>query len=362
MYFTTRMSRLLLLMGPVSSVMAGIALGRFAADPVMCLVQWLFSFFDKNTSDLPDVQENTPSNKKKDKNVEKKKFNLKEYIEKGRQRLMTACNSRTILFARILLFSYLTYVAFLHYEPYKVQSEKQAIQMSSPHIKLMVKTNTGQPLMISDYYDGYLWMRRNTPKDSRILAWWDYGYQISGIARRISLADGNTWNLEHIALVGRMLALPEKKGYELARHLADYVMVWAGSFGDDIGKSPHIARISNSVYHDICPNDPYCTSFSIGPRGVPTKSMAASMLYKMCYHNVRSGVHVDPDLFEEVYTSKHGLMRVFKILNISEESKAWCADPKNRACDHPGSWYCPGRYPPAVPPPPAFHTDLPPSH
>ena len=31
-----------------------------------------------------------------------------------------------------------------------------------------------------------------------VLAWWDYGYQITGIAKRTSVADGNTWNHEHI--------------------------------------------------------------------------------------------------------------------------------------------------------------------
>merc|ERR1711862_863759 len=30
------------------------------------------------------------------------------------------------------------------------------------------------------------------------------------------------------------------------------------------------------------------------------------------------------------------------------ESKDWCADPANRLCDAPGSWYCTGQYPPAL--------------
>ena len=87
--------------------------------------------------------------------------------------------------------------------------------------------------------------------------------------------------------------------------------------------------------------------------------MRASMLFKMCGHNVISGVHVNPKLFEEVYTSRNGLLRLFKILNISEESKAWCADPNNYACDRPGSWYCPGQYPPGFPKPPKTHSNLP---
>jgi len=229
--------------------------------------------------------------------------------------------------------------------------------MASPHIMMEATLRTGDRVIVRDYYDGYMWLKNNTPEDSRVLAWWDYGYHISGIAERISLADGNTWNLEHIATVGRMLASPEKRGWELARHMADYVLVWAGQSGDDLGKSPHIARISSSVY-DICPNDPLCCSFSFLPDGTPTPSMAESMLYKMHSHNVVPGVHVDPNLFEEVYTSPYGLLRIFKVLNVSEESKAWSMDPKNYACDHPGSWYCPGQYPPGFPEVPKTHRNI----
>ena len=51
----------------------------------------------------------------------------------------------------------------------------------------------------------------------------------------------------------------------------------------------------------------------------------------------------------EVYTSKYGKVRIYKVRNISKKSKAWVADPKNRLCDAPGSWYCPGQYPPDLP-------------
>ncbi|CAE8655356.1 unnamed protein product, partial [Polarella glacialis] len=49
-----------------------------------------------------------------------------------------------------------------------------------------------------------------------------------------------------------------------------------------------------------------------------------------------------------VHTTKHGLMRVFQVMNVSQESKDWVANPANRECDAPGSWYCVGKYPPAL--------------
>ena len=49
--------------------------------------------------------------------------------------------------------------------------------------------------------------------------------------------------------------------HAVARHLADYILVWTGGGGDDLAKSPHMARIGNSVYDDICPDDPTCRQF-----------------------------------------------------------------------------------------------------
>merc|ERR1712048_22608 len=60
------------------------------------------------------------------------------------------------------------------------------------------------------------------------------------------------------------------------------------------------------------------------------------------------GAKGHPTLFEEMHTTQHGLRRVFKVLNVSQESKDWVADSKNRLCDAPGSWYCVGQYPPAL--------------
>lgn len=109
-----------------------------------------------------------------------------------------------------------------------------------------------------------------------------------------------------------------------------------------------MARIGNSVYDDICPGDPTCRMFGFERGGVPTPMMANSLLYKLHSHNLRPGVQADPSRFQEAYSSKYGKVRIFKVLSTSKESKAWAADPANRECDAPGSWYCAGKYPPAL--------------
>ena len=76
--------------------------------------------------------------------------------------------------------------------------------------------------------------------------------------------------------------------------------------------------------------------------------MRESFLFKLHSHRMKEGVRADPNRFHEVYTSPYGKCRVFKILSVSKESKDWVANPENRKCDVPGSWYCTGQYPPAL--------------
>ena len=132
------------------------------------------------------------------------------------------------------------------------------------------------------------------------------------------------------------------------RHLADYVLIWTGGGGDDLAKSPHMARIGNSVFRDICPDDPTCSNFGFYHGGMPTPMMAESLLYKLHSGGQRPGVTVDPNRFREVFRSRFNKVRIYKVLKVSQESKKWIANPDNRICDAPGSWYCTGQYPPAL--------------
>merc|ERR1712217_293753 len=134
---------------------------------------------------------------------------------------------------------------------------------------------------------------------------------------------------------GKMLTSPQKKAHNAIRHLADYVLVWAGGGGDDLAKSPHLARIGNSVFPDHCgDDDPRCNKHSFYDQDrTPTPMMAASLLYKAVMHNQRKGVRLNSKLFQEVLTTKNGLLRIYRVVNVSQESKEWVADPKNRVCD-----------------------------
>jgi dolichyl-diphosphooligosaccharide--protein glycosyltransferase len=237
--------------------------------------------------------------------------------------------------------------AFCAYD-FTLTSHHMAIGMSNPQLMFKANLQDGSTVMVDDYREAYWWLRDRTPEDARVMAWWDYGYQITGIANRTSIADGNTWNHEHIATLGKMLTSPVKDAHRQIRHLADYVLVWSGGGGDDMAKSPHLARIANSVFEGHCSGDPTCQLFGFHQDGSPTKMMADSLLYNLVQHQIRPGVSVDPSRFAHVFTSKYGKVRIFKVMSVSQESKDWVADPANRVCDAPGSWYCTGQYPPGV--------------
>ena len=121
------------------------------------------------------------------------------------------------------------------------------------------------------------------------------------------------------------------------------------SIRSDLAKSPHLARIATSVYRDHCPDDPTCRGFGFIDRaGTPSPMMKRSLMYNLHSSGLVEGVEAPPDKFQEVFRSKYGKVRIYKILGVSEESRAWVADPENRVCDVPGSWFCPGQYPPGL--------------
>jgi dolichyl-diphosphooligosaccharide--protein glycosyltransferase len=96
----------------------------------------------------------------------------------------------------------------------------------------------------------------------------------------------------------------------------------------------------------MCPGDPTCSSFGMIAQGVPSPKMKESLLYRLHSNGIVPGVEVDKNRFKEVYKSRYGKVRIYKILSVSKESKDWV--PNNLVCDAPGSWFCRGQYPPGL--------------
>jgi len=65
---------------------------------------------------------------------------------------------------------------------------------SSPSVVLASRNQDGSQRIIDDFREAYYWLRQNTEEDAVVMSWWDYGYQIAGMADRPTLVDNNTWN------------------------------------------------------------------------------------------------------------------------------------------------------------------------
>jgi dolichyl-diphosphooligosaccharide---protein glycosyltransferase len=86
---------------------------------------------------------------------------------------------------------------------------------------------TGYRMQVADWIDALNWISNNTPKDSVVASWWDYGYWITTLANRTSLADNATINQTRIAELAKMFIEPEIDGYEIAKELdSDYVVLY----------------------------------------------------------------------------------------------------------------------------------------
>ncbi|MCP9258964.1 Dolichyl-diphosphooligosaccharide--protein glycosyltransferase subunit STT3B [Dirofilaria immitis] len=97
---------------------------------------------------------------------------------------------------------------------------------SHPSVVLQSHNSHGGREIMDDFREAYYWLRKNTEENARVMSWWDYGYQIAGMANRTTLVDNNTWNNSHIALVGKAMASNESAAYEVMRALdVDYVLV-----------------------------------------------------------------------------------------------------------------------------------------
>ena len=73
---------------------------------------------------------------------------------------------------------------------------------------------------ITDWLEALTWMRENTPEDAVIIAWWDYGYWITVMGNRTSVADNATINSTRIKQIGRLFMSNETEAKGIIKQLA----------------------------------------------------------------------------------------------------------------------------------------------
>jgi dolichyl-diphosphooligosaccharide---protein glycosyltransferase len=86
---------------------------------------------------------------------------------------------------------------------------------------------TGYRLQTNDWIDALNWIAKDTPKHAVIASWWDYGYWITTLGNKTSLADNATINQTRIATIAKMFIDQKENGIKIAQDLkADYIVVY----------------------------------------------------------------------------------------------------------------------------------------
>ncbi|CDZ98017.1 oligosaccharyl transferase stt3 subunit [Phaffia rhodozyma] len=325
-YFAGVMVRLMLTLTPVVCVSAALALTNLlkvyidprTPEPILDFrppVDPLQASRPTSSTETSSASSDTPkknvANKSSGKKIEKGIFGL------GPRLLVTGISS-TFLLLFVLHCTWVTSTAY-----------------SSPSVVLSTRNQDGSSNTIDDFREAYYWLRQNTKKDAVVMSWWDYGYQIAGMADRPTLVDNNTWNNTHIATVGKAMSSSEEVSYPiLKQHDVDYVLVIFGGLlgysGDDINKFLWMVRIAQGVWPEEVQEKNYFT-----PRGEykvdkdASATMKNSLMYKMSYYRFPElfggGRTVDRvrnqeipespslDVLEEAFTSENWLVRIYAV-------------------------------------------------
>lgn len=210
---------------------------------------------------------------------------------------------------------------------------------SSPSVVLASYNHDGSRNILDDFREAYYWLRQNTDEHARVMSWWDYGYQIAGMANRTTLVDNNTWNNSHIALVGKAMSSNESAAYEIMKSLdVDYVLIIFGGVigysGDDINKFLWMVHIAEGEHPKDIRESDYFTpqgEFRVDKAGSPT--LLNCLMYKMSYYRfgemqldfrtppgfdrTRNAEIGNKDIrlkhLEEAFTSEHWLVRIYRV-------------------------------------------------
>lgn len=130
-----------------------------------------------------------------------------------------------------------------------------------------------QSNLATPWYEALMWTKENTPEDSVILFWWDYGYYFQAVAERRTVADGGG-NVPRNSILANMFTSPEEDALKYIKRFVDYenVPTYMLVSYEEFGKSGAINRIAatdpnNSTRIKSADGQLYITSFNLEKSG-----------------------------------------------------------------------------------------------
>ena len=111
----------------------------------------------------------------------------------------------------------------------------------------------------NDWLDTLEWIKFNTPENTVIASWWDYGYWISTLSDRNTIVDNSTLNTKKIQKMAQMFMTTPENSWNILKEMnADYVVIFLSAQkindnlddklyvlgpGGDESKAPWFAKI-----------------------------------------------------------------------------------------------------------------------
>jgi dolichyl-diphosphooligosaccharide--protein glycosyltransferase len=151
-YFCLKMSRLIILAGGITSALCGVVFG-FLLD---------FAWGQIYVSPYKTISNN-------------------RIIENIRRAYY---KHQIVYIVRLLLLALVVYTALSHSHhitDFQNHCNSISASVSEPRIMFRHQFEGGRYEIIDDYRQAYFWLKKTTPASARVMSWWDYGYQITGM-------------------------------------------------------------------------------------------------------------------------------------------------------------------------------------
>jgi len=199
-----------------------------------------------------------------------------------------------------------------------------------------------------DWLEALAWVHDNTPQSAVVMAWWDYGYWITALGNRTTLADNGTQNTTQIAMIAQMFMRNETTAVPMMqKYNVSYVMVFVTyartqgqtqpSFigaGED-GKWYWMVQIANQTSYDdqtilfqekrattgTTTTIDYYRLLKSGDKIVSNETISSGQNLNdnsVLGFMINSGVGISKatsDYFDRVFTSSNNFVLVYKVLH-----------------------------------------------
>ena len=128
--------------------------------------------------------------------------------------------------ARIIRIAYVVVIVFILSVP-MIYPPNSNWMVSADIPPSIANGGTGYKVQNNDWINALDWISKNTPKNAVIASWWDYGYWITTLGNRTTLADNGTLNQTRIQTIAKMFIDKPQDGIKVARQLkSDYILLY----------------------------------------------------------------------------------------------------------------------------------------